>query len=198
LYIGVNRFNTFGLKKQFVRKDKLSLADIAKIEALQVEGELLRARDMFLFSYYCKGMRFKNCYAVKIEDIRDGRVYFPRISKSYKDISIKIHSKLQMIISAYMGARVSGQLFNFNQKSASYNSVCNRNLKLIAAMCDIKVKLSFHISRHSFANNLKQMGTNINVIKDALGHSDVRITEVYLASLDDQVIDDEMSRLYGD
>lgn len=198
LYIGVNRFNTFGLKKQFVRKDKLSLVDIAKIEALQVEGELLRARDMFLFSYYCKGMRFKNCYAVKIEDIRDGRVYFPRISKSNKDISIKIHSKLQVIIDRYVGGRVSGALFDFNQKSASYNSVCNRNLKLIAAMCGISVKLSFHISRHSFANNLKQMGTNINVIKDALGHSDVRITEVYLASLDDMVIDDEMARLYGD
>ncbi len=199
LFVGVNRFNSFSLKKQFVKKDKLSLEDIARIEALDVSGELQRARDLFLFSYYCKGMRFKNCYSVQLEHIHDGRIYFPKISKSYKDISIKIHSRLAVIVERYAGGRVgrSGPLFDFGHLPGSYNTICNRNLKLIASLCGIKLNLTFHISRHSFANNLKQIGTNINVIKDALGHSDVRITEVYLPSLDDEVIDSDMERLSG-
>lgn len=205
LFVGVNRFNSFQLKKQFVKKDKLSLEDIAKIEALDLGGggELQRARDLFLFSYYCKGMRFKNCYSVQLEHIHDGRIYFPKISKSYKDISIKIHSRLAAIVDRYATdhstgqLRTAGALFDFKHLPGSYNTICNRNLKLIASLCGIKLNLTFHISRHSFANNLKQIGTNINVIKDALGHSDVRITEVYLSSLDDEVIDGDMERLYG-
>jgi hypothetical protein len=39
---------------------------------------------------------------------------------------------------------------------------------------------------------------NLHVIKDALGHSESRTTEIYLKALDDERLDKEMDKLYGE
>jgi len=73
----------------------------------------------------------------------------------------------------------------------------NRDLKTIAALCNIKKNLTFHMARHTFADHLKQTSTSIHVIQDSLGHSDARTTQMYLTSLGDERLDKEMDKLYG-
>ena len=51
-------------------------------------------------------------------------------------------------------------------------------------MAEIEKKLSFHISRHSFAKVAKQRGTDNAKLKDLLAHSSVKITEGYMGSFD--------------
>ena len=51
-------------------------------------------------------------------------------------------------------------------------------------MAEIEKKLSFHISRHSFAKIAKQKGTDNAKLKDLLAHSSVKITEGYMGSFD--------------
>ncbi|WP_461396540.1 tyrosine-type recombinase/integrase [Flavitalea sp.] len=60
----------------------------------------------------------------------------------------------------------------------------------------IKKTLTFHISRHSVAYHLMS-GSSIHTIKEVLGHSDTRTTEIYLKELGDELIDVEMVKLYG-
>ena len=56
---------------------------------------------------------------------------------------------------------------------------------------------SMHQARHSFASQLMEHTDSIHVIKEALGHSDYRTTQIYLSSLSDKIIDNEVDKLYG-
>ena len=44
--------------------------------------------------------------------------------------------------------------------------------------------LNIHAARHSFATVLKRSGTNISYISESLGHSNLKVTENYLASFE--------------
>ena len=52
-----------------------------------------------------------------------------------------------------------------------------------------------YVARHSFATVLKKSGVNIALISEALGHSDLATTQIYLDSFDNEQIDDAMKNL---
>ena len=198
-----NPFKSYKIKTKPVKKEKLSVSDINKIEALDLSGAVDLARDIFLFSYYTKGQRFATCITIPRSDITD-RVSV-RMNKGQKHISVKIHSRLQKIIDKYPTGK-----FLFDQVKAipktkrefisligSRNTIINRNLKIVAALAEIKAPISMHIARHSFAFHLKHTASSIGIIQDAMGHSDARITERYLKALGDEVLDKEMEKVYG-
>jgi len=66
----------------------------------------------------------------------------------------------------------------------------NRLLKNIAELCEIETNLTSYVSRHSWATIAKHKGVPIAVISEGMGHSDTKITEVYLDSFDKEVLDD--------
>ena len=51
------------------------------------------------------------------------------------------------------------------------------------------------MARHSFASILKNTGVNIALISQALGHQDIKTTEIYLSKFDDKQMDEAMSNL---
>jgi integrase len=56
----------------------------------------------------------------------------------------------------------------------------------VAAILDNRreTKYKYYTARHSFASVLKRSRANIAYISDSLGHSDLKITENYLASFE--------------
>ena len=62
---------------------------------------------------------------------------------------------------------------------SSATAIINKRLKRIAVKAGIKKNLSTHVGRHSFATMLISGNINLAVIKELLGHSDVKITQVY-------------------
>lgn len=177
------------LKKEPVNRATLNTDEVKRIEDAPFSGTVDLVRDLWLFSYYCKGMRFTNVTEVQNSDIKDGRVIFNKVSKSNKKITVKIHEKLQSIIDKYKSD--CGPLFH----PISSQSV-SKYLKVIADFCRIDKVLIFHTARHSIANNLQKKGIAVEVIRDVLGHSDVKITQQYLKSLDDEAIDKALDNFY--
>ena len=55
--------------------------------------------------------------------------------------------------------------------------------------------LTTYVARHSFASVLKKSGVNIALISEALGHSDLTTTQIYLDSFDNEQIDNAMKNL---
>ena len=74
-------------------------------------------------------------------------------------------------------------------------SKVNSNLKLIATQSGLDINLTTYVARHSFATVLKKSGVNIALISEALGHSDLATTQIYLDSFDNEQIDDAMKNL---
>lgn len=202
---GINPFKQYHIPTKPVRKDKLTLAEILAIEKIKLApGPVNDARNLFLFSYYSKGARFENCVTLRRRHIHNNRINIVT-NKSGKHISVLIHSRLQRILAQYKGKDFVFPLVSelpedpaeYLSLIGSLNSVVNRNLKILAGLCGIKTNLTFHIARHSMAYHLKSVTNNINIIQDALAHSNQSITQVYLKSLGDEVIDKEMEKLYG-
>lgn len=71
----------------------------------------------------------------------------------------------------------------------------NKELHKIAANLKIKEDVTTYVARHSFATVLKKSGVNIGIISQALGHQDIKTTQVYLAQFDDEQVDMAMQNL---
>lgn len=69
-------------------------------------------------------------------------------------------------------------------------SVINRKLKEIAGLADISVPLSMYCARHSWASAAKSKNVPISVISEGMGHDSEMTTQIYLASLDNSLIDE--------
>ena len=65
----------------------------------------------------------------------------------------------------------------------------NKNLKEIQKQCKIQSTLTSYVARHSWATIAKDLNIPISVISEGLGHEDMKTTQIYLDSLDADVID---------
>jgi len=66
----------------------------------------------------------------------------------------------------------------------------NLALKEIAAMVGIKTHLTMYVARHTYTTVLKRSGVAIPVISEAMGHATPMVTQTYLRSFEDEVIDE--------
>lgn len=201
-----NPFKQYKIPVKPVRKEKLTTGELKALEEVSLKpGTVNDARNLFLFSYYCKGARFENCIMFRKYQIANGRCEF-RTNKGNKYLSVKIHSRLKKILDQYPGEDfIFPYVKEIPDSKKEYiklvdvrNVIVNRNLKIAAKLAGIKKPVTFHIARHSFAYHLKAVTNSIHVISDSLGHSRSSITEVYLKVLDDTILDVEVGKLYGE
>jgi integrase len=201
-----NPFEDYKINLQPVNRNKLTGEQIKKIEELQLPAgdTICVVRDAFLISFYCQGMRFENVCLLRWQDVWDGHIHY-QMNKGKRWRAIAIHPKLQRLLDRYKGNEpyilpffkepIKDKVMLRNKKGSA-NAIANNFLKIIADMAGIPLRLQFHEARHTFAWLAKTSGISTDTIKDALGQGDTRITEVYLKSLDDDVINNAVRAVY--
>ena len=70
-------------------------------------------------------------------------------------------------------------------KVRQFTKTMNKYLKRIASKLGIEKNLTTYSARHSFSTVLKRSGASIEFISESLGHKDIRTTESYLDSFED-------------
>jgi site-specific recombinase XerD len=83
------------------------------------------------------------------------------------------------------------------RRISSKNALVNKHLKTLAEMIETDIALSFHVSRHSFADYARASGVDLYAISKALGHSNLKVTETYLKSFDHDAVDAAMDGLFN-
>ena len=180
------------------RKRAISLKDIKCIKEIDLSGkphwEL--ARDMFLFSFYTRGMSFIDMAYLKKSDLKNGILSYRR-HKTGQQLYIRWESCMEKIVAKY-AAGCSGEyllpILKLPSKKlrSQYKSTLfriNKYLKEIAKLCGIATPLTMYVSRHSWASIAKSKNIPISVISEGMGHDSEETTRIYLASLDSSVID---------
>ena len=61
----------------------------------------------------------------------------------------------------------------------------NQELKAIAKVVGIKKRLTWHVSRHTFASQYLAKGGNIEILQKILGHSSIKTTMIYSHDVQD-------------
>jgi integrase/recombinase XerD len=197
-----NPFFIFKLKlDKNVKKQKLTVDEIKAIETLQLDagGLLWHVRNCFLLSFYCAGIRISDMLQLKWKNItKEGRLDY-QMEKTGGQKSISLIPKAKQILEHYKlptskptdfifpfidkEADITKPAVLFNQISAK-TALVNKYLKKIAELAEIEKPLSTHIARHSFSDIARKRKASIYDISKMLGHSSIKITEAYLASLD--------------
>lgn len=212
---GANPF--FFFKPEKVRRPergKLSAADIEAIEALELpKGSLLwDVRNYFLFSFYAAGIRFGDLAKLTHDQIvqEHGRLRLVyRMSKTGTLKSVPLVPPAQAILGLYERRKHSPFVFplldgyDLSTEARRVSAIGNRNalvnkyLKEIAKRAGIQTKLSFHVSRHSFADIARRKGWGVYDISKALGHANLKVTETYLKGFDAEALDEKMDALFS-
>ncbi len=201
------------IQKMPVNKERLSHLEIEKMEKAILFGNEDLARDIFLFMYYCQGMRIANAIEFKRENIKkDGMIRY-QMGKGHKWMEILIRPALQKIIDKYYNA-VTPYLFpllkidypakpkDFSETEMKIKAIDSQStlirtwLKRVGYICGISVKISPHIARHTFAQHLKQSGADPFTSQEAMGHSDVRTTQYYMEGLDHSIVNAAAGKAY--
>ena len=73
----------------------------------------------------------------------------------------------------------------------------NKYLKEIGEELKIPGNLTSYVARHSWATIAKDLNVPISVISEGLGHEDIKTTQIYLDSFDDEVLDQANQLITG-
>ena len=153
------------------------------------------ARDMFLMSFYLRGMSFIDMAYLKKSDLQNGSVTYRR-RKTGQQLIIGWEPEMQKILDKYPENKTDYLLPIItnpvtNERKA-YRNKCyniNRNLKKIAKMVGIEIPITLYVARHSWASAAKVKGIPVSVISEGMGHNSETTTQIYLSSLEASVID---------
>lgn len=178
-------------------KRALPLAVIKKIKTLDLSPAptLDYARDMFLMSFYLRGMSFIDMAFLKKTDLRNGYITYRR-RKTGQRLMIEWTKEMQMILEKYPEnksdyllpiIRNPGTNERCTYRNHGYN--INRNLKRVAEKAGIAIPLTLYVARHSWASAAKSKGIPLSVISEGMGHDSEATTQIYLASLETSVVD---------
>ena len=178
-------------------KRAIPLSHIKKIKALDLSlsPPLDYARDMFLMSFYLRGMSFIDMSFLKKTDLKNGYIVYRR-RKTGQQLTIEWTPEMQTIIDKYPDnptqyllpiIKTEGINERCAYRNIGYN--INHNLKKIAGMVGIKIPLTMYVARHSWASVAKSKGIPLSVISEGMGHDSEATTQIYLASLDTSVVD---------
>lgn len=182
-----------GIEKTVKRAIPLKAIKHIKNLDLSLHPSLEFARDMFLFSFYTRGMSFIDMAYLKKKALSNGVLSYRR-RKTGQQLFIKWEKCMQEIIDRYDAESTPYLLpilkypYDRNQyKNVLYRT--NKSLKEIARLADIPIPLTMYVARHSWASAAKSKNIPISVISEGMGHDSELTTQIYLASLDTTVID---------
>lgn len=178
-------------------KRALPLTSIKKIKALDLSFSpaLDFARDMFMMSFYLRGMSFIDMAFLRKSDLAGGNVTYRR-HKTGQQLVIAWTDEMQVILDKYPEngsdyllpiIRKPDTVELYTYRNVGYN--INRGLKKLAEKAEIEVPLTLYVARHSWASAARAKGIPLSVISEGLGHDSEATTQIYLSSLDASVVD---------
>lgn len=177
-------------------KRAIPLPDIKRIKELSLanHSELSFARDLFLFSFYTRGMAFVDMAYLRKRDIQGGFIVYRR-HKTKQLITVKIEPCTQEIIDRYSTATefIFPIIKHPEDMYRQYRSglrTMNAKLKKIGELIGTPVKLTTYVGRHSWGSAAKNSNIPISVISESMGHNSEATTRIYLAEIDTSVIDE--------
>ena len=179
-------------------KRAISLKHIKKLKNLDLSYSVSKefARDIFLFSFYTRGMSFVDIAYLQEKDLK-GNVLTYRRKKTGQLLNIQWEYCMQEIVNKYSSSTISPYLLpiikrpegNVRKQYQNVQSLINRNLKDIGKDLNLPIPLTMYCARHSWASIARREGIPISIISEGMGHDSESTTQIYLASLETQVID---------
>lgn len=154
------------------------------------------ARDLFLFSFYTRGMSFVDIAYLKKTDLNNTYLIYKR-KKTGQELKIAWRKEMQELVdrnSSKDGVHLLGILDENSKKSLRFQyhytqCIINTALKRLGKQLNLETNLTMYVARHSWATIARQKNIPLSVICDGMGHNSEKTTQIYLQSVDAEAID---------
>lgn len=184
---GSNPFRRRLIKQVATRKRALPRETLRRIGGADLSAlhpKYALARDLFMFSFYTRGMSFVDMIYLRKSDVRDGVLTYRR-KKTGQTLSLRVEAPLQKIIDRYdsdspyvlpvLTADDSYRAYRQQQREL------NKFIRKIGELLGISEPLTFYVARHSWATLARDCGTPLTVISAGMGHTYLRADDARLS-----------------
>lgn len=163
---------------------------LRKIRSLDLSGKpwLELARDLFLFSFYTRGMSFVDMAYLRKRDCQQGVLVYCR-HKTGQRLQIRYEECIKEIVRKYDNPESPYLLpiiLKKGQERQQYLRAqrrVNYGLHRLAEEAKLKAHLTMYVARHSWATLALKSRIPIAIISECLGHESEQMTRIYLASI---------------
>jgi site-specific recombinase XerD len=207
-------FGRRNYKRPHVKRVKKALTKEQLLELWNAKPQNIyqeKARDFWFFSFASAGMNMKDISMLKWKNVRDGKIVYVRsktagTSRSeVEEINIPITDIAQGILNKYGTQEKKADQYVFSilcdelselDKIRAYRKFTrfvNQHIQKLAKTVNLPSGLSTNWGRHSFSTKGIREGYSMEMIGEALNHSDIKVTQGYFQGLED-IPKDEMIR----
>ena len=191
------------------KKRALDVSELKLLLSLDIEQypHLNLSYYLFLFSFFSRGMNFKDIMLLKSTDIQNGVVQYYR-SKTARLFRFKLLPPAVDIVTRIsehhqfnkeyifpvmpLGKLNAVQLDNLKRNKLSK---VNKDLKQLSEILGFTKPFTFYTARHTYATVMKYQGVSTSIISESMGHQSVSTTETYLKSFGDEILEQENRKL---
>lgn len=209
--------------------EKIKALEDLIIDKTEDKSWMYHTRNMYLFSYYNAGIRIKDLIQLRMMNFSEGRLEYEMDKTGHKK-SILVNKSAMAILNEYYNPDAAPTDYIFpvmdnnegyskfvtylekrkmdrtlqlrlHNHTASKATIINKNLALLSKKIEVPGRMSFHTSRHSFAEKARRTMKKSDKItmfdiKNAMGHKSIVTTERYMNSFDKESLDEAMGEIF--
>lgn len=181
------------------RKRAISAKEVKKIEQADIphdkehaerkrRSELAKTQDIFLFSVYAMGMAFVDIYHLRHSQIKNNVLTYRR-HKTGQTVSVRIEPCIREILGRHHAEDCEYIFATLHAKSyPNALNQYNRQLGILAKQAGVASHLTSYVARHTWASLAYRQKIALPVISQALGHTNIKTTMIYMRQLEEQQI----------
>ena len=198
----IKNFHSFLYQREFIDSDVASSIErpklrkaLPKVLTIEEVDRLLDVPLNTIFDYrdkamlelmYATGLRVSELLNLTLNDIDFENCIVRCMGKGKKERIIPIgeyvldsmKQYLEKRPKLYLMKRYNHLFLNKHGKGLSKNNFF-KMIKKRLKICNINIDISPHTLRHSFATHMIEHGSDLRVVQELLGHSDISTTKIY-------------------
>ena len=191
------------------RKRAVDDTIVLKLQRLKLEAfsALELARDLFVFSFFTRGMAFVDMAYLRKEQVADNMIVYHR-HKTNQQLAIRVEPCMKAIILRYSKINKDSPyvfpIISSLDKQAAFMQYqthlrqYNRLLKKLSEKIQVAENISSYTARHTWATVARNKGVPLSVISAGMGHTSEKTTQIYLASIENSIIDNANNAILKD
>lgn len=188
-HLQINPFKNIKVKHHHKKIEFLTEEELDKLYTTQIDNKsLANVRDAFILQSYC-GLAYCDLNNLQNSDIKvdgEGNHYITKQrQKTGTEFTTVILPRGVEILKKH----------DYHLRILT-NQKYNEYLKQVAVLCGINKHLTTHIARKTFCCMLLNRGVSINTVAKCAGHSDIKITKSYYATLQESTVIKEVTAVF--
>lgn len=184
-----------GVAKTNKRAVPLDVIKTLREMDLSTEPLAAFAKDMFLFSFFTRGMAPVDLAYLKKSDLKNGILTYRR-QKTGQELNIHWEDQMQEIVdkysvpdSRYMLPLIKKDDNTHRRQYQNAAHLINKYLRKLGERIGLSKPLTMYRARHSWASIAQNKHVPLTIISQGLGHDSEKTTRIYLDSLDTSELD---------